>query len=81
MIYSLDENEVGLLGRWNGPLGQTKIGVAMNDDTLQMFSLRRYGFVPDSLLENKMDWTLHNKVIKYQYEEIKDKVFLILEDK
>ena len=75
MIDSLEENEVGLLGWWNGPLGQTKIGVAMNDDTLQMFSLRRYGFVPDSLLENKMDWTLQNKVIKYHYEEIKDKVF------
>ena len=69
-----------MLGWWNDPLGQTKIGVMMNDDTLQMFSLRRYGFVPDSLLENKMDWTLYRKVSKYHYEEIKDKVFLILED-
>ena len=69
------DSEVILLGWWNRPLGQTKVGVVMNNDSLQMFSLKRYGFVPDSLLENKKDWTPN-----YHREEIGSRVLFILED-
>ena len=64
------DDGVGVLGWWNGPLGERKIGVLMNNVSLQLFALKRYGFVPDSLLENKKDWTLENRIQRYHYEEI-----------
>ena len=74
-----EDSEVGLLGLWNGPLGQTKVGVVMNNDSLQMFSLKRYGFVPDTLLENTKDcWTLEHAVANYHYEEFGSRVLLTL---
>ena len=57
-----EDDEVGLLCWWNGPLDQTQVGVVMNQDSLQMFSLKRYGFVPDMLLVNKKDWTLEHLI-------------------
>ena len=74
------DDGVGVLGWWNGPLGERKFGVLMNNVSLQLFVLKRYGFVPDSLLEDKKDWTLENRIQRYHYEEIGGRVLLILED-
>ena len=61
-------------------LGQRKIGKVMNDESLQTFSVKRYGFIPDPLLEQKMDWTIEEVIENFHYEEISGRVVLILED-
>ena len=46
-------DDKGVLGWWIGLLGQRKIGIVMNDGSLQTFSVKRYGFIPDSARTKK----------------------------
>ena len=73
-------DDTGVLGWWTGLLGQRKIGIVMNDEPLQTFSVKRYGFIPDSLLELKKDWTIEEVIENFHYEEISGRVVLIIED-
>ena len=73
-------NDTGLLAWWTGPLGQRKIGAVMNDKSLQTSTLKRYGFIPDLLLELKCDWKIEEVIENFHYEEIGGRVLLIIED-
>ena len=51
IVSAETSNDTGMLGWWPALLGQRKIDIVLNEEALQTFSLKPFGFIPDSLLE------------------------------
>ena len=70
-------SKVGMLGIWEGKLGEKEVGMIVDDDTLQMFQRKRQGFVPVELMQTTEDWTLIEEISSYSYELKNKTVYLV----
>ena len=70
-------SKVGMLGIWEGKLGEKEVGMIVDDDTLQMFQRKRQGFVPVELMQKTEDWTLIEETSSYSYELKNKTVYLV----
>ena len=70
-------SKVGMLGIWEGKLGEKEVGMIVDDDTLQMFQRERQGFVPVELMQKTEDWTLIEEISSYSYELKSKTVYLV----
>ena len=57
--------EAGDVGWWTGPLDEEKLGVALDETTLQLYELTRFGFRPRGLAVDLKEWNLWEKVDEY----------------
>jgi hypothetical protein len=66
----------GLLGWWEGPLDQRKVGIVLDSETLQLYESSRYGFLPSDAREYLPDWNLLEHIEEYKFFERPSGLFL-----
>ena len=66
----------GTLGWFDGPLGQTRLGIVLDDTTLQLYEKSRYGYEPLMESECLEDWILNQKTDSYLFVEKRTGIYL-----
>ena len=68
----------GIVAWWIGPLCEKTLGVALDETTLQLYELARFGFRPRGLAVELSDWKLDEQVENYHYEERGNSLYLCI---
>jgi hypothetical protein len=53
-----EAHKPGLLGWWDGPLEERRVGIVLDSDTLQLYESSRYGYLPSDTREVLSNWNL-----------------------
>ena len=70
----------GTVAWWKGPLDEQKLGVVIDDTTLQLYELGRFGFKPRGLAVELEEWSKVEVVESYSYEARGASVYLVIEN-
>ena len=70
----------GTVAWWKGPLDEEKLGVVVDDTTLQLYELGRFGFKPRGLAVELEEWRKGEVVESYSYEARGTSVYLVIEN-
>ena len=71
-----DTSEIGVVGVFEGPLGETKVGVVLSEDTIQFYQPSRYGLQPEDLTEEHSKWRLQTKIDDFDFITRRTGVYL-----
>ena len=77
MMEQDDALTIGTVGLWKGQLGETKVGVLLDSDTLQLYKKTRYGMVPSGLPTDTQSWSLEEVIEDYGYEQRGNRLYLV----
>lgn len=69
---------VGTVGWWSNTLEEEKVGVLVEESSLQLYKLCRYGFKPSGLPVDLEEFTLKEKIVNYEYVMKGDAIFLVI---
>ena len=67
---SKEEETIGSVGWWEGPLGERYVAVVLDKDTLQLYYATRRGFAPKEMPVNIDEWR--------PSEEMKDSYYVLV---
>ena len=70
--------QVGTIGWWKGVLDEERVGVLVEESTLQLYKLSRHGFKPFGLPVDVKDWVLKEMLLDYQYVVKGIDIFLVI---
>jgi hypothetical protein len=65
-----------LLGWWDGPLEEQRVGTVLDCDTLHLYETRHYGYLPSEARENPSNWNLLETIESYEFVERRSGIFL-----
>jgi hypothetical protein len=71
-----ETHKPGLLGWWDGPLEERRVGIVLYCDTLQLYESSRYGYLPSDASEVISDWKLLDSIESYEFVERRSGIFL-----
>ena len=64
------------VGIFEGPLGESKVGVVLSKETIQLYQPTRYGFQPEDLTAESCKWKLVKKVADFDFITRRTGVYL-----
>ena len=67
---------VGIVGLWKKD-NETRVGVVLDIDKLQLYKSARYGMVPFGLPDDIQHWTLVESIEDYGYEQRGNSLYLL----
>ena len=68
--------EIGIVGVFEGPLGERKVGVVLTKQTIQFYQPTRYGFQPEDVTEESCDWKISTKIDDFDFISRRTGVYL-----
>ena len=69
---------VGTVAWWTNRFDEEKVGVLIEESTLQLYKLRRHGFKPQGNAIDVKDWVLKEIVEKFSYIVNGQDIFLVI---
>ena len=74
----VDGIKPGMVGWWTNAAGERKVGIVLDEDSIQMYTPRRYGYAPFGLPDTINNWVFSEEISEFIYVQKKCGIYLVL---